>query len=77
MSIYRLTYVVVVVVAVVVIVGATTVLKSIPRESYCGKLPVLGDFGDNIEIVTVVSWDINCGGLLTISITLPLGVAPC
>ena len=75
MSIYRLAYVVVV--AVVVIVGATAVLKSIPRESYCGKFPVMGDFGDSSEIVSVVSWDIDCGGLLTISIISPLGVAPC
>ena len=75
MSIYRLAYVVVA--AVVVIVGATTVLKSIPRESYCGKFPVMEDFGDSSEIVSVVSWDIDCGGLLTISIVSPLGVAPC
>ena len=75
MSIYRLAYVVVV--AVVVIVGATTVLISIPRESYCGKFPVMEDFGDSSEIVSVVSWDIDCGGLLTISIVSPLGVAPC
>ena len=61
MSIYRLAYVVA---AVVVIVG---------RQ----KFPVMGDFGDSTEIVSVVSWDINCGGLLTISVTLPLGVAPC
>ena len=73
MRIYRLAYVVVV--AVIVIVGATTVLKSIPRESYCGKFPVMGDFGDSS--VSVVSWDIDCGGLLTISIISPLGVAPC
>ena len=53
MSIYRLAYAVVV--AVIVIVGATTVLKSIPRESYCGKFPVMGDFGDSSEIVSVVS----------------------
>ena len=51
-------------------------LKAIPRESYCGRLPVLGDFGDSTEIVSVVSWDINCGGLLTIGIVSLLGVAP-
>ena len=60
MSIYRLAYVVA---AVVVIVGRR-------------KFPVMGDFGDSTEIVSVVSWDINCGSLLTISIILPLGVAP-
>ena len=51
-------------------------LKAIPRESYCGRFPVLGDFGDSTEIVSVVSWDINCGGLLTIRIVSLLGVAP-
>ena len=51
-------------------------MKAIPRESYCEKLPVLGDFGDSTEIVSVVSWDINFGGLLTISIVSLLGVAP-
>ena len=49
---YRLTYVVV---EVVVIVGATTVLKAIPRENYCGRLLISRNFGDSSEIVLVVS----------------------
>ena len=72
---YRLAYVL----GVVVVVGATTVLKAIPRESYCGRLRVSGDFRDSSEIVSVVSWDIDFMGLitlLTISIVLPLGLAP-
>ena len=72
---YRLAYVV----GVVVVVGATTVLKAIPRESYCGRLLVSGDFRDSSEIVSVVSWDIDFMGLitlLTINVVLPLGLAP-
>ena len=71
---YRLAYVL----GVVVVVGATTVLKAILRESYCGRLLVSGDFRDSSEIVSV-SWDIDFMGLitlLTISIVLPLRLAP-
>ena len=49
---YRLTYVVV---EVVVMVGATTVLKAIPKENYCGRLLISRNFGDSSEIVLVVS----------------------
>ena len=45
------------------VVGATTVLKAIPRESYSGRLLISRAFGDSSEIVLVVSWDIDCGGL--------------
>ena len=72
---YRLAYVL----GVVVVVGATTVLKAILRESYCGRLLVSGDLRDSSEIVSVVSWDIDLMGLitlLTISIVLPLRLAP-
>ena len=58
--IYRLTYLVV---GVVVVVGETTVLKALPRESCPGRLLILRDFGDSGEIVSAVSWDIDCGGL--------------
>ena len=70
---YRLAYVL----GVVVVVGATTVLKAIPSD--CGRLLVSGDFRDSSEIVSVVSWDIDFMGLitlLTISIVLPLRLAP-
>ena len=49
-------------------------LIAIPRESYCGRLPVQGDFGDSTEIASVVSWDINRGGV--VSIVSLLGVTP-
>ena len=49
--IYRLTYVVV---GVIVVVGATTVLKALPRESYWGELLISRNFGDSSEIVSVV-----------------------
>ena len=71
---YRLAYVL-----GVVVVGATTVLKAILRESYCGRLLVSGDLRDSSEIVSVVSWDVDFMGLitlLTISIVLPLRLAP-
>ena len=52
-----------VLVVVVVDVGATTVLKAIPRESYCGRLLISWNFGDSSEIVSVVSWNIEYCGL--------------
>ena len=48
---------------VVVVVGATTILKAIPRENYCGRLLISRNFGDSSENVSVVSQDIDCGGL--------------
>ena len=57
----RLTYVVVVVV-IVVVVGATTVLKAILRE-LLRKILISRNFGDSSGIVSVVRWDIDCGGL--------------
>ena len=38
----------------VVVVGATTVLKSIPRESYCGRSLMTRNFIDSYEIVSVI-----------------------
>ena len=52
MYMYRLTYVVV---EVVVVVGATTVLKAIPRENYCRRLLISRNFGDSSDVVLVVS----------------------
>lgn len=56
--------------------GATNVLKVIPRENHRGRPLISKNFG---EIVSVVSWDIDFMGLitlLTISIVLPLRLAP-
>ena len=58
--IYRLTYVVV---RVVVAVGVMTVLKAIQRESYCRRFLISRNFGDSSEVVSVVSKDIDFGGL--------------
>ena len=48
----------------VVVVGATTVLKAIPIESFCGRSLISRSFGDSSEIVSVASWDIDCGGFI-------------
>ena len=57
-----------------------TFQKAIPRETYCGRLLIWRHFRDNCEIVSVLSWEIVCGGLLSvylrIIILLPLRVAP-
>ena len=53
--IYIYIYIYIVVVGLIVVVGATTVLKAMPRESYCGRLLISRNFGDNSEIVSVVS----------------------
>ena len=50
-------------VGVVVVVGATTVLRAIPGESYGGRLLISRNSGDSSEIVSTVSWHIDCGGL--------------
>ena len=56
-----------------------TVLKAKPRESYRKRLLISRNFEDSSEIMSVVSLGRDCGGLslLTISIVLLLGVAPC
>ena len=56
MNIYIYIYIYIyIVVGLIVVVGATTVLKAMPRESYCGRLLISRNFGDNSEIVLVVS----------------------
>ena len=42
-------------VGVVVVVGATTVLKATPRESYSRRLLISRNYGDISEIVSVIS----------------------
>ena len=54
MNIYIYIYIYIIV-GLIVVVGATTVLKAMPRESYCGRLLISRNFGDNSEIVSVVS----------------------
>ena len=46
-----------------VVVGAMTLLKAIPRESYCGRLLILRNFRGSSEIVSVVSKDIDFSGV--------------
>ena len=40
-----------------------TVTRERPKESYRGRLLISSYFGDNFEIVSVVSKEIVCGGL--------------
>ena len=40
---------------VFVVIGATTFLKAIPRESYCGRLLISRNFGASSEIVSVIN----------------------
>ena len=39
-------------------------MKAISKESYCGGLLTSRNFEDSSEIVSVVSEDINCAGLI-------------
>lgn len=48
----------------VVAVGVMTVLKVIQRESYCRRFLISRNFGDGSEVVSVVSKDIDFGGLI-------------
>ena len=57
-----------VVVAVIVIVGATTVFESYTERELLRKIARSRGLWRQHWIVSVVSWDINCVGLLTISI---------
>ena len=53
-----------------------TFQKAIPRESNRGRLLISSYFGDNFEIVSVVSKEIVCGCLFKYNYSTSLRVAP-
>ena len=53
-----------------------TFQKAIPRESNRGRLLISSYFGDNFEIVSVVSKEIVCGCLFKDNYSTSLRVAP-
>ena len=53
-----------------------TVTRERPKESYRGRLLISSYFGDNFEIVSVVSKEIVCGCLFKDNYSTSLRVAP-